>query len=396
MSITTLDKLRSDREGLVGEITALQDADSFDPTDSTYVEARSRAESMDTKIASIVEFNQRRAAANQIDAISVNHKQVADKNTQTREAPGSLGEAWTRSPAYANFKDAPRGTSGRVTLRFRDIQERALIKTDTFTGIMRPDRIAPSTAPALQTPLLDVISNVRVGTNSVEWVYFPAAAPLGTVTAEGTPKTEAAVAPLLKTVTLSTIASWAQYSRQFGEDAPGLVDFLNQSLGRGIMDKRESLAAAALISGSSGIPALTPGVGTMTLLEAIRAGIAKIQTAGYRPSAVALNPADFAKIDIELLGKTLNGPIVGSQFWGVTPIPVGAIPAGTAYVGDFGVAMVELVREDVTVYTTDSDILPDGSSAFRANVLTTIVEGRSVPIVHRPEALVKVAEDVTP
>jgi HK97 family phage major capsid protein len=392
MSTTTLEKLRGERETLVTELEALMAADDFNPADQTYVEARSRAEGLDTKIAAIVEFNQRRAAANEIDAISVRAKKVEDLSKATRESPDSIGDAWVRSKAYEDYRYAPRGTSGRVTLPFDAVlQTRAPILTSTFAGLIRPDRIDPSGQPAQQTPLLDLISRVRVNANSVEWIYYPSGAPLGTVTAEGSAKTEAAVTPSLKTVSLDTIASWAQYSRQFGEDAPGLVDFLNANLSRGILDKREALAAAAL-TGDASIPVTANTTGT--LLQGIRRAIASVQTAGYKPNAVALNPQDYAGIDIELLGKIVmgvgSGPQQGMQYWGVVPIPVGAVPSGTAFVGDFTTAMVELVRSEVQVYTTDSH-----ASTFTSNVLTTLVECRTKPIVHRAEALTKVSGTVS-
>lgn len=388
MSTSVLETLRTQRDDLVGEIDGLMSGE-FDPADPAITEARGRAEALDSKIKALVEWQASRNAANQLDAISIRHKQDHE-DRQTREAESlSIGEAWVRSKAYTDYTNAPRGSSGRVTLPWLGRQERALIKTDSFAGLIQADRINPSAPPTAQTPFLDLISSVRVTSNAVEWVYYPSGAPLGTVTPEGTQKTEGAVTPTLKTVTLNTIASWAQYSRQFGEDAPGLVDYLNQSLGRGINDKRESLAAAELTGAGSGIPAITGGT---DLLGAIRVGLAEVQNAGYGGGglAVVLNPADWAEIDIALLGATLNGAVVGTNFWGVRPVAVSAVPAGSAYVGNFQVGMVELVRTDVSVYTTDSDILPDGSSAFRANVLTTIVEARTAPIVHRPEALVKV------
>ena len=396
MNTNLLEKYRSDRGELAEQIEASMSADTFDPADKDFVEARSRAESLDAKIKTIVDWQAQRNAANSVDAISVRSKSDRDE-VQTREArPGSIGEAWTRSKAYTDYMQTPKGNSPSISLPWDLLSEqyRALIKLDSFTGVVPKERIAPSAAPASQTPLLDLISSVRVSQNSIEWVFFPAAAPLGTVTAEGAPKTEAAVTPSLVTVTLDTIASWAQYSRQFGEDAPGLVDFLNASLARGIMDKREAAAAAALVAASIPVTTNTSG----TLLQGIRRAVGTVQAAGFRPQAVALNPADYASLDLEVMGKTLLGPNGNSSFWGIVPIPVGALASGTAYVGDFTTAMVELVRNDVQVYTTDSDITGAGAtaaSAFRSNILTTLVEARTKPIVQRPEALTKVAGTVT-
>lgn len=385
--MTVLDNLRQERETLVGEIEGLQQGD-FDPDAKELVEARGRAEALDSKIKSLVEWNQRRAAANEIDAVSVRTRQDVEQK-QTRQVESlTIGEAWTRSKAYENYRLTPKGNSQVVDLPFSSIQTRAPILTTTFAGLIQPDRIAPSSPPAQQTPLLDLISRVAVAANSVEWIFYPAAAPLGVVTAEGVAKTEAAIAPVLKTVTLDTIASWAQYSRQFGEDAPGLVDFLNAALARGINDKREALAAAAMVADAGIIEIGNPATGagaTDSLLKGIRRAIGQVQAAGYQPNAVVLNPSDFALLDIDVLGKTMLGPQVGSQFWGVRPVASGALAAGTVYVGDFTTGMVELVRRDVSVYTTDSH-----ASTFTSNVLTTLVEARTKPIVHRPEAIVKV------
>lgn len=386
MATNLLDKYRTDRRELESQIEALMNADDFDPAAKDFVEARGSAEALDSKIKSIVEWQARQAAANEIDSLAITTQ--ADKAKKSDDNPVlSIGEAWTRSKAYDDFKMLPRGTSGRVSMPFDAVEKRAPILTSTFAGLIQPDRIAPSTAPAAQTPLLDLISTIRVTSGAVEWVHYPAAAPLGTVTAEGAGKTEAAIAPILKTVTLDTIASWAQYSRQFGEDAPGLVAFLNAALARGILDKREALAAATLIADAN-IPVVTNTGGT--LMEGIRVAIAQVQTAGYSPQAVVINPADYAALDIDVFTSTMRGPSVNPSFWGVTPVPVGAVASGTAFVGDFTSGMVELVRSEVQVFTTDSH-----ASTFISNVLTTLVEARAKTIVQRPEALAKVTGTVT-
>jgi len=389
MSISVLDKLRSDRDALTDEIDALVSADDFDPSDPVLTEARSKIEGLDSRIQSIVDWEGRKAASNKVDSLALRHREEKQESEKRDNTVLSIGEAWTRSKAYADYLQAPRGSSGRITQPFAALMEsqrRAVLKTDAFPGIIEKTRISPSTAPTQQTPFLDLIPQIGVSTGSVEWVFFPAAAPIAGKVPEGTPKPEAVVAPTLKTVTLNMLAHWVQYSRQFAEDSGALLTYLNQALARGVMDKRELEAIAALIA-----PGAVPAVpNTGTLLEGIRLGISAVQAAGYRPDAIVANPGDLAQLDISLLGQTLNGPVISQGFWGVQAIPVGAVPSGTAYVGQFSVGMAELVRTEVSTYTTDSDILPDGSSAFRANVLTTIVEARTAPIVHRAEAIVSV------
>jgi HK97 family phage major capsid protein len=389
---SVLEALRKERNGLVEEAEGLMQADNFDPSDPVLVETRSKIDNLDTKIKSLTEWAQRRASQNEIDAISIKNRVEQDAKADNAEYR-SLGQMFVESRAYADYRNAPRGSSGRVDVPLLGRQERAVIGTGTYAGLIQPTRIRPSEAPNAQTPLLNRISQIQVQTNSVEWIFYSAAAPLAGVVAEGTPKPEAAVAPVLKTVTLNTVAHWVQYTRQFQEDAAGLADFLNSSLIRGVNDKREALAATAL-TGSADIP-VVPNAGT--LLEGIRMAIGQVTSAGYAADVVILNPMDYAALDIDLLGRTLNGAVIGSQFWGVSPVAVGAVPSGTAFVADIATAMAELVRTDVSVYTTDSDITGAGAtaaSAFRANILTTLAEARTAPIVHRPEAAAKVTGTV--
>jgi len=382
--MSVLTDIRAERDGIVSELDALMNNPEFDPTDKTIVENRAKVEAMDARIQSIVDWESRKANSMKLDSIALRHREdQKEHEKQQLELVPSLGEAWTRSAAYEEYKLLPRGTSGRVSMPFDSlVQTRAPILTDTFAGLIQPTRIAPSVPPTSQTPLLDQIARVTVASGSVEWVTYPAASPLGTVTPEGQAKTEAAITPTLVTVTLDTIASWAQYSRQFGEDAPGLVQFLNAALARGIIDKREALAAAELV-GNVSIPTVPNATGT--LMEGIRLGVATVQDAGYRPTAVVLNPMDYAALDINVFEATLRGPTVNPNFWGVVPVPAGAVASGTAYVGDFNVGMVELVRAEVQVFTTDSH-----ASTFISNVLTTLVEARTKPVVQRPEAIAKV------
>jgi len=386
--MTVLTDLRGQKDTIVGELDALMANPDFDPKDKVIIENRTKVENLDAKIQSIVEWEERKNASMKIDSIALRHREDQKKDEEQRlEAIPTVGEAWIRSKAYEDYKLLPRGTSGRVSMPFDAFQERAPILTNTFPGIVQATRIAPSAVPARQTPLLDLIARVTVSSGAVEWVTYPAAAPLGTVTAEGAAKTEAAIAPALATITLDTIASWAQYSRQFGEDAPGLVQFLNAALARGILDKREALAAAELVANAS-IPVTANATGT--LLECIRLGVATVQTAGYQPQAAVVNPADYAALDIDVFQATLRGPTINPNFWGVVPVPVGAVPSGTAFVGDFTAGMVELVRSEVQVFTTDSH-----ANTFINNVLTTLVEARAKAVIQRPEAITKVTGTVT-
>jgi HK97 family phage major capsid protein len=239
------------------------------------------------------------------------------------------------------------------------------------------------------TPLLDIVPRVPVASGSVEWIFYPNTGPTAGKVTEGSAKPEAAVAPEVKTVSLDILAHWIQYTRSVFEDAPALMSYINMELRDGVLRKIEAEAVAALVADTD-VPSTEYAAGG-TLMEGIRLGIATVQQAGFYPNAVLLNPADYADLDLSLLGQTVvntgTGPQIGQTYWGVRPIPSAGVTAGTAYLGDFSTGMANLMRSDVSVYTTDSH-----ASTFTSNVLTTLAEVRAATVVHRPEALTVITE----
>ena len=98
------------------------------------------------------------------------------------------------------------------------------------------------------------------------------------------------------------------------------------------------------------LPTRRPG----RLLAAIRVGIGKVEAAGFNPNAVALNPADYAALDVAVMGATVAGPVQQPTFWGLRPVAAGAIPAGKAYVGDFEAGATLFDRGVTNVFLSDS------------------------------------------
>jgi hypothetical protein len=388
MNTSVLEGLRAQRESLIGEIEALTSVEDFDPADTTFVAARSKADALDGKIRALVEFAASRDAANAVDAMQVRSQRTAE--TQTREAKDGLtpGAIFTRSRAYEDYKSSPRGTSGHVEVELDQfLQTRAPVLTSTFAGILEGERIAGSYAGSMQTPLLSIIDRIPVSSNSIEWVFYPAAATGGAVVAEGAAKPEAAVAPVLKTVSLEVVASHLTVSRQVAEDGGALMAYIDGAMRRNLVELMEARAAAVLVADTDIVEVLNEvsAGNNDTLLKGIRRAIGAVQTAGFNPQIALLNPSDYAGLDIDVLGKTLNGPVVGSQFWGVAPKASSAVPAGTAWVGDFSTAMAFLARTEVSMYSTDSH-----ASNFTSNLITQLCEARGKAIVHNPRAVVKV------
>src|SRR5690606_36223965 len=202
------------------------------------------------------------------------------------------------------------------------------------------------------------------------------------VVPEKSPKPAIEFAPSVTSDSLDNIAAYTQLTRQLIEDAPSVRDMINGELVREILRKEEEEVASAI-----GGATLT-SAGGEDLLAAIRVGVGTVQSAGYSPNAVLLNPADWADLDNTVMGGTLNGPVIRANFWGLTPIPSTVQAAGTAIVGDFRTAVTQFYRSQVALYITDSH-----AETFLSNVFTLLAERRSLAAVVRPQALVEVGAD---
>jgi len=251
--------------------------------------------------------------------------------------------------------------------------------TTMAAGLPPKMRVDISAAP-YPTPLLDLIDTIPVSGNGVEtivWALTGAAAVVG----EGLAKPSAELAPTVASFTLDTIAVWTQATRQLLEDSPAIAAKIDTELSRAVLKKLEVEAAAALVAAT--IPTATD---TTSLTNAIRKGVGVVQAAGYDPNAVLLNPADWARLDIDVFGSTLLGPTMRSSFWGLAPIAANSQPAGTATVGDFSAGVQRYARNGVSLYVTDSD-----QDDFIKNLFKILAEARAKTVVTRPAALCEVS-----
>ena len=128
--------------------------------------------------------------------------------------------------------------------------------------------------------------------------------------------------------------------------------------------------------------ALTQTAVNADLLAAIRIGIGKVEAAGFRPNAVVLNPADYAALDVAVMGVTTSGPQQQNSFWGMRAVAAAAIPAGKAYVGDFASGATLFDRGVTNVFLSDSH-----ASLFISNILVILAEARLKSAVTEPNAI---------
>jgi hypothetical protein len=315
--------------------------------------------------------------------------QVLSAGMQTRDGSGlecrSWGEHFVESEEFRKYRG--RGSSEAITLP--GMFDRAAsdpIMVSTFPGGLPPYYFTP-TPWQMTTPLLNALGRVTVSSNSIEWYTWPGAYPVAAVVAEGDAKPPADFTPTPHTQSLQTYAHWKALSRQALEDIPQIQSIVTNALQGGILTALETAAATALGAAGSGIPSIT----NTDLLAGIRIAIGDVQSRGFaNPNAVLLNPQDFAALDMSIMAATVAGPVRAQNVWGIPAIAVGAIPAGTAYVGDFSTAVTLFARNQVEAYMSDSH-----QDFFIKNLLVILAEQRALVAVTEPAAAEQVVVGTT-
>ena len=378
---TTLEQLCAERDQARDAAVAMAESDEFNPEDKTFQDLQSRAEELDKRAAALFKLIDARSTADAFDGrmAKQQQRQHAD-STRVETRPMSWGEAFIRSEEFAGYHG--RGTSGMFHLD-AEIQSRALptgIADLVAAGFKGAPYQIDTSPPAAPTPLMDNITQIQVSGNAIEYVAWTKKAGGATKVAEKAAKPSAEWGPTVTSTTLDTFAVYTQLTRQLIEDAPAVRSLIDSELRRDVARAEEADAVAVLAAAATAIPDAT----NTDLLAAIRIGIGTVEAAGYTPTAVLLNPADWATMDVAIMGNTLRGPIVSQTFWGLTPIPSTAQPAGTAVVGDFRSAIQHYYRSAIALYVTDSH-----ADTFLANVFTLLAERRGKTAVVRPQALVE-------
>jgi HK97 family phage major capsid protein len=295
------------------------------------------------------------------------------------ERPRSWGETFTDAEAFKAYEG--HGRSGVVELG-PVLEERAPITTDwPPDGVLRPMRWTGNATQSWAPRLLALANTVTTSAGAVDWVrYQPVPPSEASIVAEGDLKPEANITLELKSGTLDTIAHHKIISRQALEDIPGIQTEVTNRLRAGVMVKLQNLLADAINAETDFVTADSD-----TLLAAIRVGMAEMDDSnGYTPSGVLLNPADWADIDLAVLGGTLNGPDVNRGVWGLQFVASNKIPAGTAYVGDFNAALTLFQRSGTSTFMSDSH-----ADNFLRNMLAIIAETRALAVVTEPLAMCK-------
>ena len=340
------------------------------------------------------------------------------------ERLGTIGERFTKSDNYAallaNFPNGRVGEKARVgmsSVEYKTLitgldsaQAGALITND-YRGILDPGTIMrPLTIKDLITigsTTSDTIEYVRVLT------FTNAAAPvaealtavavggaaggsIGTVDAtEAGVKPESAMTMEKVTETVRTLAHWIPITRRALSDASQIRTIVDSFLRYGLEEELEDQ-----IIGGSGSGENFTGIGNTTnvqaqawstdILETTRKARTLVKTVGRAvPTAYVMNPTDWETIDLLQDNEAryfFGGPARLGQptLWGLPVVESEAVPAGTAYVGDWRQAIL-WDREQASITVSDSH-----ADFFIRNLIAILAEMRAAFGVVRPKAFVEI------
>lgn len=344
-----------------------------------------------------------------VEGLEIKQREIADRILQleqkkggNRDDEGNRVEGWgdqlVKAEAYKAFNSGA-AQKARVEVK------------NTLTGSdanVAPDR-RPGIVPGAFQPLTieSLYRHVPTGSNAIEFtkenVYTNSAAEA----AEGASKAESSLTWTLVNMPISTVAHWIKISRQLAQDNVALAAYVDLRMRYGVNRKVET----QLVSGDGTAPNIAGFLdagnftahgyanadlgATLKKLVLIRKIIGDLESAGYNPDAIVLNPADWATIEIDLFttaaGQTLRSVADDgvARLFGRRIVTSVGMTADNVAVGAFGDHGTIYDRENVVVEMSDSD-----SDNFTKNLITLRAERRLALASEVPAAIR--AGDLTP
>jgi hypothetical protein len=381
-----IDKVREDLDADLAQIEALAQSDNFADQADTVTALQRSAETKRARLETLTRALQDREQLARIDSSLTKTVQTTQRLAEQRATSAeSLGELFVRSRQFSDWSGYGQSGKVEVPAGHAALERRAVslpIKTTDLPSFLIPGWQQLPLAQ-LVTPLLDLIPTITTSMTSFPVAGVKVSEGGAAVVDEGEAKPPLDIAEDKVDVALEMVAVYTQVTRQVLAlgDSVFIRDAIDTELRRAVLKKLNELAVAAL-TGATLPTATVPS--TSSLVGAIRAGIATVQTAGYTPTAVAVNPTDYAAADTWLLDKA--GACCKDGYWGLQVVAVPGLTAGSAIVGDFAAGMRRYVHTSgLSLFATDSH-----ADTFIHNVITLLCEQLSKTVVTRADAFAKV------
>lgn len=339
-----------------------------------------------------------------LEFVGVQQRELADRLTQieqrgTAQPEAKSDESWgaqlVKSDRYAAF-------AGGQAQKLRVEVKNTLTGSDaTVAPDRKPGIVAGAFLPFSMEALLP---STTTTSNAIEFTKEASFTNSAAEAAEGTQKGESALTWTLVNMPVSTVAHWIKISKQLAADNTALAAYVNTRMRYGVNQKVDT----QLVVGGGVAPALSGTFNTgnytahgytaanITAFPAttlkrfalIRKVMGDLYAAGFPATAVVLNPADWASMEIELMtvaaGQTLFSVGAGGEprLFGLPVIQSIGMTAGSFQVGAFGEAYMVYNREGVVVEMSDSDV-----DNFQKNLVTLRAERRLALATEKPAAV---------
>lgn len=346
----------------------------------------------------------------------------------------SIGQHYIESAEYKSLLEEAQLSGGefrknqRINVRpvgFKNLVtpqgQKALVTgtSDTSGGaFVRADDLGLQVGMTpFQRPLTlrNLVTNGSTTSDSIEYVRVTSitnnAAPVAEATSSGPQtvsganlvnavgggyKPESGLAVARYSTPVRTIAHWIPVTKRALADAAQMVTLIDGFLEYGLEEELEDQMIAGDGSGEnfeglSNVSGVQAQAWDSDLLTTLRKAKTKVRLVGRaNPTGYVINPADLEAVDLLTDNENryyFGGPASSGNaptLWGLPIVESEAVPAGTAYVGDWTKAVL-WDRQSSTITTTDSH-----ADFFVRNLVAILAEMRAAFGVLQPNAFVEI------
>lgn len=201
-------------------------------------------------------------------------------------------------------------------------------------------------------------------------------------TTEGSSK--AGVTPTFSIIsqTAMTFAGWTKVSRQAMQDQAEISRVVNTVLSRSL----NTVVDTGLVNGATGFTNGLEGLATAytslvytSIPDAVSEGIATMQTAGFSPDVVVLNPADWLAVTVAK--GTANDHYLSGSYLGTMPMEMRGLRVALSPSVDAGKALVlDTAHVELVIVGGTSLEVAYAGDDFTKNLATMLLETRVAPV----------------
>ncbi|MCX4676703.1 phage major capsid protein [Streptomyces sp. NBC_01433] len=337
----------------------------------------------------------------------------------------TLGQEFIETPEYkalmGQATDGRFGAKQRVQSGLAGFKSLVTGGSDTSAGaFVVPDQLGLQVGlDSFKRPLRlrDLVTPGTTTSDSVEYVrmtsYTNNAAPVPEATSSANPtapggagalvpnagggyKPESGLAAVKINTAVKTIAHWMPITKRAISDAAQVVTLIDAFLRYGLEEELEDQmvqgdGTGENFEGVANVSGVQSQAWDTNAFTTLRKAKTKVRTVGRSiPNGVLVNPVDLETLDLLQDNENryyFGGPAgVGSAqtVWNMPIIETEAVPAGTAYVGDWRKAIL-WDRQQATIQMTDSHM-----DFFVRNLVVILAEMRAAFGVIQPSAFVEV------